>query len=50
MKGVLFESYPDPLIDFINSNLTNALLQLYPELLGTISLPPIKNMGYFPLV
>ncbi|XGW29589.1 hypothetical protein V3C99_008995 [Haemonchus contortus] len=44
--GVSFESYPDPLTNLINSNLTKLLLSF----LGTSNaLPNVPAMGYFPL-
>ncbi|KAK5971591.1 hypothetical protein GCK32_009425, partial [Trichostrongylus colubriformis] len=44
--GVSFESYPDPLITLMNSNLTTLLLTILglPD-----TLPNIPAMGYFPL-
>ncbi|KAL6735440.1 hypothetical protein Aduo_005883 [Ancylostoma duodenale] len=44
--GVSFESYPDPLITLINSNLTKTLLTI---LGNPIALPNVPAMGYFPL-
>ncbi|PIO61587.1 hypothetical protein TELCIR_16885, partial [Teladorsagia circumcincta] len=44
--GVSFESYPDPLITLLNSNLTKVLLSI---LGNPVALPNIPAMGYFPL-
>ncbi|KAJ1371795.1 hypothetical protein KIN20_033806 [Parelaphostrongylus tenuis] len=44
--GVSFESYPDPLISLINSDLIKTLISISGNL--TI-LPNIQEMGYFPL-
>ncbi|KAK6736937.1 hypothetical protein RB195_019559 [Necator americanus] len=44
--GASFESYPDPLITLINSNLTKTLMAI---LGNSVPLPNIPAMGFFPL-
>uniref|UniRef100_A0A0K0FVG9 CD36 family protein n=1 Tax=Strongyloides venezuelensis TaxID=75913 RepID=A0A0K0FVG9_STRVS len=48
-KGVLFLSYYDPLISFMNSDLMKFIISLGgPNVLG-FPIPDIKHIGYFPL-
>uniref|UniRef100_A0A0K0E073 CD36 family protein n=1 Tax=Strongyloides stercoralis TaxID=6248 RepID=A0A0K0E073_STRER len=48
-KGVLFLSYYDPLISFMNSDLMKLLVSIGgPNVLG-FPIPDIKHIGYFPL-
>uniref|UniRef100_A0A1I7X418 Sulfatase domain-containing protein n=1 Tax=Heterorhabditis bacteriophora TaxID=37862 RepID=A0A1I7X418_HETBA len=46
MGGVTFDSYPDPFMSLVNSNLTKTLMNI----MGSpLPLPNVKAMGYFPL-
>uniref|UniRef100_A0AC35TMD6 CD36 family protein n=1 Tax=Rhabditophanes sp. KR3021 TaxID=114890 RepID=A0AC35TMD6_9BILA len=48
-RGILFESYEDPMINLLNSGLMSVILNITgPNLFG-FPIPDIKAVGYFPM-